>query len=142
VSPPGASGAPDAHDVRADRAAEGTVGILLLAGFVFRLPWMVPVVGIVTAAAAIGGARADLLRGAFARLVAPRLSPPAGFIDASTLQAQDGVLAAGCGLASVAFLAVTALGWLLAIVTAVVAIVAATVGVHLGARALARLRRG
>jgi hypothetical protein len=142
VRPADGPGAHHPDDARADRAAEGAVGIVLLGGFVFRMPWIVPVVGIVLGAAALGGARTDLLRGAFARLVAPRLGPPVGFLDPATLRAQDGVLAGLCGLASLAFMVLTSLGWLIAIAAAIVAIVAATAGIHLGAWAVARLQRG
>ena len=125
VTPPSGS-----IDSRSDRFAQGAVGILLLAGFVFRLPWLVPIVAILLAAGAALGPQANLLQIAFTRLVVPRLPPGDTWVEARTARDQDTLLAALCVLASLAFLVFTPAGWLVAIVAAVAAIVAATAGIH------------
>ncbi len=63
----------EAVEARTDRVAQGAVGIALLAGFVFRLPWLVPAIGLVLAVGALGGPRANGLHYAFERGIAPRL---------------------------------------------------------------------
>jgi hypothetical protein len=128
-------------DGRSDRFAQGAVGILLLAGFVFRIPWLVPIVAILLAAGAALGPQANLLQVAFARLVLPRLPPGDTWVEARTARDQDMLLAALCVLASLMFLVFTPAGWLVAIVAAVVAIVAATAGIHVADQVRARFFR-
>jgi hypothetical protein len=112
--------------------------VLLLGGFVFHLVWMVPVVGLLTAGGALIGPRGDAFEQIFAILLVPRLKP-GPTVAAETVRDQDLALTTMCLLAALAFLVVASLGWLLAIVAAVIAIVAASTGVHLGEWAIHRL---
>ena len=129
---------PGAVDARADRAAQAFIGVFLLAAFVFRLPWLVPVVIIGLAAAAITGPRANPLVFIFVRFVAPRLKETDQTIDDRTVQLQDTFLV---GLAVVAVLGLLVLppfGWLVVLAAAIVAVAAASTGVHVGALVLHR----
>src|SRR6516162_7220645 len=58
---------PGAVDARGDRAAQALLGVFLLAAFVFRLPWLVPVVIVVLLGSALLGPRANPLLVAFDR---------------------------------------------------------------------------
>ena len=132
----------DGVDARADRGVEAAIGVVLLAGFVFRLPLVLPVVAVLLGLGALAGPRANLFQLVANRLVVPRL-PPASrpvSVPASTVRAQDAVIATCCALAALAYFVVAGVGWLLAIVAAVVAIIAATTGVHLGPRVTGRFQ--
>ena len=128
----------DPVDARADRAVQGIVGVLLLGGFVFKSPWIVPVVAVVLAAGALGGPRANVLHRACNAWLVPRLpapgpagTPPAT-VAADAVRAQDALGTGILALATLVYLAGIALaGWLLAIGEAVIALVAATTGIHL-----------
>lgn len=129
-------------DARADRAVEGAIAIALLAAFVFRQPLVVPVVGVLAAAGAVGGVRAHPLHLVFARVTAGRLPPARTFEPEADVQAQAITAVVLLALASLAFLAgVSVVGWLLALIEAAVATLAATTGLHVAAVARDRLRR-
>jgi len=127
-------------DSRIDRAAQGVIGVALLAAFVFRGPWLVPALSLLLAVAAAGGPRRNGLLWAFRRWVAPRLPAPEvpgpeGTVADVTVRAQDALGAAILFVASIAFLlGIAFAGWLLALGEAVVAIIAATTGTHLADR--------
>ena len=129
-----------AVDARGDRAVEALVGILILGGFVFRFPLLLPILAILLGAGAIGGPRANVFQVGFARLIAPRLEPSAtdAEVGAETVRAQDALVAGLCAIATLAYVVVSGVGWLIALAAAIVAIVAATTGVHLGERLLGR----
>jgi hypothetical protein len=133
----------EAVDARTDRVAQGAVGIALLAGFVFRIPWLVPALGVVLAVGALGGPRANALHYVFERWIAPRLPAPRGVaveprVAGPTVRAQDALAAVILLVASFAFvLGVGFIGWILVIAEAVIAITAATTRVHV----VDRLRR-
>lgn len=129
---------PGAVDARADRAAQAFIGVLLLAAFVFRLPWLVPVVIIGLAGAALAGPRADPLVWVFHRFVAPRLKASDQTIDARTVQLQDLSTVGLTVVATLSLLVLPIFGWLVVVVTAIVAVVAASTGVHVGAVVLGR----
>lgn len=128
---------------RTDRVAQSAVGIALLAGFVFRVPLVVPVVALVLGVGALGGPRLNPLNYVFDHWIGPRI-PTRGDvaeepIPASTVRMQDAFAAAVLAVASIAFaFGIGIAGWALAVAEAVVAIVAATTRVHVGER----LRRG
>jgi hypothetical protein len=132
---------PRAVDARADRAAQAIVGVILLAAFVFRLPWLVPVLAVVLAPGALLGPRANPFVITFDRLVSPRLSPAEQKIDGTIVQAQDVFTVALAVVASLGLLVIKPFGWLLVIATAISAVVAASTGVHAGAIALRRFTR-
>lgn len=127
-------------DARTDRVAQGTVGVALLAAFVFRIPWLVPGLSLLLAVGALAGPRANALHRALERWVTPRLPAPSSAapddtVAVPTVRAQDALAAAILAVASVAFLLGIALvGWVLALAEAVIAIIAATTRIHVGDR--------
>jgi hypothetical protein len=119
-------------DARSDRVAQSLVGIVLLGGFVFRVPWVMPILAIVLAIGAAGGPAASPLHWAFARFLAPRLEPATATVDGESVRASDIAGAVTLGVASLFWIAgLGSLGWLLAIVVAIAAILAATTRIHL-----------
>jgi hypothetical protein len=133
-------------DARTDRVAQGAVGIALLAAFVFRIPWLVPVLALLLAVGALGGPEANGLHRVFERWIAPRLPAPRddvseGTVPRSTVRGQDALAAAILTVASLVFaLGIGPVGWLLALAEAVIAIIAATTRVHVADRVLRRFR--
>ncbi len=136
----------EAVEARTDRVAQGTVGIALLAGFVFRVPWLVPGVALVVAVGALGGPRANALHLAFERAIAPRLPSPGGVAVEPRSRGRRCAPRTRWRPRSswprrLAFVfGIGLIGWLLAIVEAVIAIIAATTRVHVADR-LRRHRR-
>jgi len=135
---PSPSGAVDARD---DRAAQAFVGVFLLAAFVFRLPWLVPLLAVALAGAAIAGPRWNPFLFVFDRLVAPRLGAVEQQVDATVVQMQDAFTVGLAVLASLGLLLIKPFGWLVVIVAAIAAVLAASTGVHVGATVLRRLIR-
>jgi hypothetical protein len=121
-------------EARTERILQATVGIVLLTAFVFRLTLVVPALALLLVPAAIAGPERHPLGWLFERLVAPRLPAPTGTaIDRRTVQAQDMLAVGLLAIASLAFLVdVGAIGWLIVVLEAVIAIVAATTMVHAG----------
>jgi hypothetical protein len=106
----------------------------LLTAFVFRLTLVVPLFALLLVPAAIWGPERHPLGWLFERFVAPRLPAATGTpVDRRTAHAQD-ILAVGLlALASIALLiGVGAIGWLIVVAEAVIAIVAATTMIHAG----------
>jgi hypothetical protein len=130
----------EAVDARTDRVAQGAVGIALLAGFVFRVPWLVPAVALVLAVAALGGPRANALHQIFERLIAPRLPKPAAIaaepkVPGTTVRAQDALATVILLVATITFvLGIGFVGWILVVAEAVIAIMAATTRIHVAER--------
>lgn len=120
-------------DVRADRAVQATVAIGTLSAFVFRQPWVIPVFVVIVGAGALIGPAGNPIYRIFEGLVARRLSPAVSCEPAATLRAQDVLAVALLGAATVCILVgLGGLGWLVTLVEAGVATVAATTGAHLG----------
>ena len=129
-------------DARADRAVQGTVAVATLSAFVFHQPWVIPVLGVLVGAGALIGPAGNPIYRIFDGLVVPRLSPAASVESASTLRAQDVLGVAVLGLATVCLLIdLGGVAWIVALVEAGIAAVAATTGVHLGVLARDQLRR-
>jgi divalent metal cation (Fe/Co/Zn/Cd) transporter len=130
----------EAVDARTDRVAQGTVGIALLAGFVFRIPWLVPAVGLILAVGALGGPSANALHQLFERVIAPRLPSPGAIaaepgVAAATVRAQDALATALLLVGTFAFvLGISFIGWILVVAEAMIAIMAATTRVHIAER--------
>ena len=127
-------------DARTDRVAQGTVGVALLAAFVFRVPWLVPVLSLLLAVGALAGPQANGLHRAFERWITPRLrasrtEAPEITVPTPTVRAQDALAAVILAVASFAFLlGIAVVGWALALAEAVIAIIAATTRIHVGDR--------
>ena len=138
--------APGAQEVdpRADRAVQTILGVVLLAAFVFRVPWFLPVVALMTAAGALGGVERNPLYLGYDRLVAPRLGPQATApgLPAATVRRQDALAAGLVSVASILYVfGAHTIGWTAAVIEAVIAIVAATTRIHV-AEYVRRPRRG
>jgi uncharacterized protein DUF4395 len=138
----------EAVEARTDRVAQGTLGIALLAGFVFRIPWLVPAVALIVAIGALGGPEANALHFVFERGIAPRLPSPGTVapepkVPGPTVRAQDALATAVLLVATFAFiLGVGFVGWFLVVAEAVVAIMAATTQIHVAERLRRRRRAG
>ncbi len=120
--------------------AQGAVGIALLAGFVFRIPWLVPGVALILAVATLGGPRANALHQVFERLIAPRLPSPGTIaaeprVSGTTVRAQDALATVVLLVATFALvLGISFVGWILVLGEAIVAIMAATTRIHVAER--------
>jgi hypothetical protein len=127
-------------DARTDRVAQGAVGVALLSGFVFRASWLVPALALLLAIAALVGPQANGLHRLYERWIAPRLPRARDtnlepVVAASTVRAQDALAAAILVGASLAFaFGIEPIAWLLATCEAVIAIIAATTGIHIAER--------
>lgn len=127
-------------DARTDRVAQAVVGVALLSGFVFRIAWLVPALALLLTIAALAGPQANGLHRVYERWIAPRLPRASDtnaepVIAAPTVRAQDALAAAILVVASLAFVfGIGLVGWLLAIAEAVIAILAATTGIHVAER--------
>lgn len=129
-------------DVRADRAAQGAVAVILLGAFVFRQTWVLPVLGVLVGAGAAFGPGGNPFHRLFSGFVAPRLSKPSAFEDAVTVRVQDVLAVALLGVATLALLlSLNVVSWVIALVEAGVAATAATTGVHVGIAVRDRIRR-
>jgi len=133
----------DAVDARIDRLVQSTVGVILLAAFVFRFPLVLPALAVLLGAGGLAGPPANVFHWAYVRAVAGRLPPGDATVPAETVQAQDLLAAAILLVASGAYaIGLGPVAWLLALVEAGIAIVAATTGLHLGEYIRSQLHRG
>jgi uncharacterized membrane protein YfcA len=129
-------------DTRKLRFGHSVVAIALLAGFVFRAPWVVPVVAVILAVPIAFGPRADPLHQLYDAVLAPRLAPSHHTDDPALARIASLIVVLVLTLATAAFaLDVDSIGWLLALVVAASSAIAATIGVDPVRVGLARLRR-
>jgi hypothetical protein len=120
-------------DARADRVAQGTIAIVTLGAFVFRSVWAIPVLTVLVGVGAVAGPDGNLLLRLFAGVVEPRIPPARSTVPAPSVQAQDVLVAALLGLATLCLLIhLGGIGWIVALGAAGVAAVAATTRIHLG----------
>jgi hypothetical protein len=128
-------------DVRGDRAVQATVTVATLVAFVFHQPWVIPVLTVFVGAGALIGPAGNPIYRIFAGLVAPRLSPATNVEQPATLRAQDTLAVALLGAATLFLLiGLGGLAWIVTLVEAGVAAVAATTGAHLGVEVRDRFR--
>jgi hypothetical protein len=137
--PPDDAGAPDAFALRFEQAL---VSVVLLAGFVFRIVWVLPVVALVIAGALLGPTT-DGPRRLYQALFGERSAvghpaePPA--LTRLTRLVELGLLA-------VAMLFVLAgaagFGWVFALAAAAITLIGSTTGVNLVALVRDRRKRG
>jgi len=129
-------------DARADRAVQGAITIVTLGAFVFRAPWVIPVLAVLVGAGALLGPAGNPFHRLFAGVVTPRISKPSAVVPSSTIRAQDILAAALLGIATILLLiGLGGVAWIVTLLEGGVAAVAATTGVHLGLVALDRIRR-
>ena len=129
-------------DARRARFEQGVVAVSILAGFVFRVPLVLPFVAAVLAAGVAFGSQANVLHRLFDAALAPRLGPPVHVDDPDETRFADLLAAALLGLASLLLLVdLGGIAWILALVQAVASALRATAGIHVGASLYARFRR-
>ena len=133
---------PGTVDERAVRSAQGVVALVLLAGFVFRIPLTIPIVGVVVAVGAVLGPSSNPLVAAYRALVEPRVPSDGPTIPEGSARALD---LAGVALLGVAVLAllvgIDPFAWALALVEAAVAAIAASTGYNAAMAVAERFRR-
>jgi len=129
-------------DARSDRVVQGAVAVITLGAFVFHQEWVIPILLVLIGAGALLGPAGNPFHRAFAGLVAPRLPPATATELATTIRAQDVLASALLGVAMLLILiGLGGVAWIVTLVEAGVAAVAATTSVHLGVTALDRFRR-
>jgi hypothetical protein len=132
----------DAVDARIDRLVQSTVGVILLAAFVFGFPVVLPALALLLGAGGLAGPPANVFHWAYSRGLAGRLPPDDATVPYETVRAQDLLGAAILVVASGAYaIGLGPVAWLLAVAEAGIAIVAATTGLHLGEYIRSQLRR-
>jgi hypothetical protein len=124
------------------RFEQVVVTVVLLAGFVFRVPWVVPVLALLLGAAALAGPAANVFGRSYAYLFFGRTpveraaEPPR--VTRITRLVETGLLLA----ASVVFLlGADGFAWALALPVAAITGLAATTGINLVALVLERSER-
>jgi hypothetical protein len=133
--------APDAIDSRADRTAQGLVAVVLLAAFVFRQIWIVPVLAVLVGSGAAFGPGGNPFLRLFTGFISPRISKPTTFEEPTTVRDQDILAVALLGVAIVAVvISLNVVAWIMALAEAGIAVIAATTGVHVGVVVRDRIR--
>lgn len=133
---------PPPIDARMPRFNQAVVAVALLGGFVFDLPWVIPVFAVVLGLGAAFGPRYGPFLRVWSDLVAPRLGPATELEDprpprfAAVVGA--GLLAAASGLL---LLGAVGIAWVVALVVAVLAALAAATGLCVGCELYVRAQR-
>jgi hypothetical protein len=135
-------GTSETIDARELRAAQGTVAILLLGAFVFRVPQLVVGVTVVVTFGAVLGPRFNAFHGVYRAIAEPRLRASGETVAARDARALD-VLATGILVLATAALAVNfdLFAWFLTVVEAAIAVVTATTGFNTAIALRDRMRR-
>ena len=124
---------PKAIDPRGPRFNQAVLAVALLLGFLFEWRLVVPIFAVVLALGAVFGPRYGPFLRLYAEFVKPRLAPPSELEDPRPprFSAAVGVLFLTGG--TVAFLAgASLLGWVLALIVALLAGLSATTGICVG----------
>jgi hypothetical protein len=118
-------------DARAVRFRQGVVAVVLLAGFVFRSDWVMPVLAVLLLAAA-ASPRVDAFAIAFEAILASRVGTAQLRDDASAVRFDALVTGIVLGLATGTLaLGLGGVAWLLALLVAAVAALGAVAGISL-----------
>lgn len=133
-------------DARIQRIEQGVVAVVLLAGFVFSIPWTTPIAAVLPLLDAALGAHGPTAK-VWQLAVAPRLGVPRAFEPAAAARAQYLVVFAVLVVATLLLLAdLGSLATILAVLTAGTCALAATglfsVGVEIEKRSRPRRRGG
>lgn len=124
---------PQPIDPRGPRFNQSVLAISLLLGFVLQVWFVAPVFAVVLFLGAAFGPRYGPFLRLYAEVVKPRLGPPAELEDPRPPRFAATVGVIFLGLATVAFLAgATTLGWVLSLVVAALAALAAVTGICVG----------
>ena len=128
-------------DVRISRLEQGLVTVILLGGFVFGLPWTIPVAALIVAADAAFGDSGPIPR-LWHGVIATRVKAPATFEEPGAAQTQALVTLAALAVATLLLIAgATGLAGLLGVIVAASSALA-TVGLFCAGCELYRRRRG
>ena len=127
-------------DVRSSRFEQAILVVILLAGFVFRQPWSIPVAAVVAGLGLVLGDRSPFTR-FWHQVIAPRRPAGTNFEPRPTTQTQALLLTIGLVLATIVWAAGSVgLASIIAAVVAVIAALGATGVVNVAAEL--RRRRG
>ncbi len=120
-------------DPRGPRTNQAVLAVALLVGFLFDWWYVVPIFGVVLfLGAAFGPAYGPVLR-LYAVLLKPRLGPPSELEDPRPPRFAATVGVVFLGAATVAFVAgASTVGWVLALIVAALAALAAVTGICVG----------
>ena len=125
--------APAPIDPRGPRFNQAVLAVALLSGFLFDWRPVVPVFALVLLAGAALGPRYGPFLALYARVIRPRLAPPAELEDPRPPRFASTVGVVFLGAASLAFLAGhPGVGWGLALIVAALAALSATTGICVG----------
>lgn len=132
-------------DPRGPRFNQAVLAATLLVGFALDQRWVVPLLAVVLLLGAALGPRYGPFLRLYAELVRPRLGPPAELEDPRPPRFAAAVGVACLAAATVAFVAgASVVGWVLALIVAALAALAAVTGLCVGCEiwlAFARARR-
>ncbi len=139
-----ARSAPKPIDPRGPRTNQAVLTVALVAGFVLDWRAVVPIFAVVLLLGAALGPRYGPVLRLYAAVIRPRLKPPGELEDPRPPRFAASVGVVFLAAASVAFLAgIPVLAWILALVVAALAALAAVTGICVGCEiylVLARLR--
>jgi hypothetical protein len=123
---------PEPADPRALRFEQAVVAVVLLSGFVFRIVWVVPGVGVLLLVAVVTGERANAFARVYDALFGDRLDPRAGTESPDGTRVTRSVEVALLAVGSLwVFLGVSGLAWVFALPVAAITAIAATTGINL-----------
>ena len=129
-------------DARGMRFEHGVVAVAILAGFVFRIPWVLPALAAILVTAAFGGPRLNLLLRIYDALLARRMGAPVLLEDGDEARIADLIRVGMLVAATVALLVdLGGIAWIIALVQAFVSALRAAAGIHLGVGVYDRFRR-
>jgi hypothetical protein len=141
---PGSPGSPKPIDPRGPRTNQAVLAVALLVGFLLDWRPVIPVFAAVLFLGAAFGPRYGPVLRFYADVIRPRLAPPAELEDPRPPRFAAAVGVVFLGAASAALLAgATGVAWVLALVVAALAGLAATTGICVGCEmyvAIARRR--
>lgn len=125
--------APAPIDPRGPRTNQAVLAGALLLGFLFGAWWVAPVFAVVLALGAAFGPRYGPVLVFFAKVIRPRLGPPAELEDPRPPRFAAMVGTVFLVAATIAFLSgAAALGWALTLIVAALAALAAATGICVG----------
>jgi 4-hydroxybenzoate polyprenyltransferase len=134
--------APTPIDPRGPRFNQGVITAVLLVAFVADWRWAVPIVGVVLLLGSAFGPRYGPFLRMYAEVIRPRLKPPAEMEDPRPPRFASSVGVAFIAAATLAFLGGHAgIGWVLALIVAVLAGLAASSGICVGCEVYTFLAR-
>lgn len=129
-------------DARAPRFNQGILALALLVGYVFDARWVIPVWGVVLLLSAAGGANLGPFLRLWRDVLGPRVGPPTEIEDPRPPRFAATVGVVFLGAATVALLAGSSgVAWVLAVIVAFLAALAAVTGLCVGCEAYVWLKK-